>query len=226
MPTKKPEKKVVEKTVLKNEVTTKSKKTNTIAIIAIVITIIFFWAPIVGLILGIIALLQIKKNKESGKGIAIVSIVLSSIFLILQVALIAFMVFGAKYLGSTVAGKNTINLAQDGNSISIGNASLPSTFPKDVPIYPGSKATVAVMTKDNDYGATLTTEDSVEKVNSYYKGELFKLGWTPDDTQSDPSNSTEPTTVYKKESATLSIITITDKKSSKTNIIIAYKKNQ
>lgn len=163
MPTKKQEKKIAEKTATKKEVVTKAKKTNTIAIIAIVMTIIFFWAPIVGLILGIIALFQIKKNNESGKGIAIVSIVLSSIFMVIQIALIVFMIFGANYLGSTVAGKNTINLAQNGNSISIGNASLPATFPKDVPIYPGSKVTVAVKTKDSDYGATLTTEDSAKR---------------------------------------------------------------
>lgn len=63
-------------------------------------------------------------------------------------------------------------------------------------------------------------------MNSYYKEELSKLGWTADDSLSDSSNSTEPTIAYKKESATLSIITVVDKKSSKTNIIIAYKKNQ
>ena len=61
------------------------KKTNTISIFAIILTFLLFTIPIVGLVLWIIALVQINKRKEGGKGLAIASIVISSIFIVLQI---------------------------------------------------------------------------------------------------------------------------------------------
>lgn len=58
------------------------KKYNLFAILSIIFTFVIY--P-VGLIFGIIALKQIKKTKEEGKGLAMVSIILGLIFLVLVV---------------------------------------------------------------------------------------------------------------------------------------------
>lgn len=50
--------------------------TNIMAILSLIFSFIFF--PL-GLIFGIIALKQIKQNNESGKGIAIAGVIISSI---------------------------------------------------------------------------------------------------------------------------------------------------
>lgn len=57
--------------------TTSSGKTNTLAIVGLILAI--FIAPI-GLILSIIALVKINKSKEGGKGLAIAGIIIGSLF--------------------------------------------------------------------------------------------------------------------------------------------------
>jgi zinc transporter ZupT len=64
---------------------TTSGKTNTMAIMALVLTFVF---PPIGLIIGVIALRQIKKTKESGKGLAVAAVALSSLWVGLLVAVI------------------------------------------------------------------------------------------------------------------------------------------
>ncbi len=66
----------------------KEKSTNTISILAIIFTFLFW--PL-GLILGIVSLSQIKKSKEKGKVLAITSIVLSSIALLFTLFFIVAM---------------------------------------------------------------------------------------------------------------------------------------
>jgi len=61
------------------------KKYNTLSILAIIFTFVFY--P-VGLILGIIALSQIKKTKEKGRGLALTPIVIGFILLALIVIVI------------------------------------------------------------------------------------------------------------------------------------------
>ena len=59
-----------------------AKKYNTLSILSIIFAFIF--SP-VGLVLGIIALSQIKKSGERGKGLAIFSIIWGAILLMLVV---------------------------------------------------------------------------------------------------------------------------------------------
>ena len=61
------------------------KKYNTLCILAIIFSFVFY--P-VGLILGIIALSQIKKTKEKGRGLALTPIVIGFILLALIVIVI------------------------------------------------------------------------------------------------------------------------------------------
>jgi hypothetical protein len=157
------------------------QKTNTISIIAIVLTFLLFTIPIVGLILGIVALVQLKKKNEGGKGLAIASIVISSIFIVLQIIFWIAIVSLANFGDSLVNSNRSLNFNQNGNSISIGgNVALPANFPSDVPIYPGSKIKLATKSEKGDYSVTLTTSDSQEKVSSYYKEQMAAKGWVLD----------------------------------------------
>lgn len=62
------------------------QKTPTLAILALIFS---FLIPIVGLILGIISLIDIKKNQNlKGRGLAIASIIISVIYMIIILALL------------------------------------------------------------------------------------------------------------------------------------------
>jgi len=161
------------------------KKTNTLAIVALVLSILLFVAfPLLGIILGVIALSQIKKSGENGKGLAIASIVISSIGLVVSIlSLIFFFVFLSQFQKTAKdygidTKTGSIEYKKDGDSYSIGSAKLPDGFPSDVPIYPGSKITSAIKNKDTKFIVTLTTNDSKDKVESYYNDELSAEGWS------------------------------------------------
>lgn len=160
------------------------KKTNTISIFAIILTFLLFTIPIVGLALGIIALVQINKRKEGGKGLAIASIVISSIFIVLQIIFWIFIVSLASLGDGITNGRRSFTFNKDGNSVSLGgNVSLPSGFPSDVPIYPDSKIKLSTKSDKGDYSVTLTTQDGQSKVADYYKNEMVSKGWTSGDEQ-------------------------------------------
>jgi uncharacterized membrane protein len=59
------------------------KKTNTLTIIGFILA---FFFPLVGLILCIIGLQQIKKRKEKGRELAIAGIIISSVFMLVILA--------------------------------------------------------------------------------------------------------------------------------------------
>ncbi|MCX6742016.1 MAG: DUF4190 domain-containing protein [Candidatus Pacearchaeota archaeon] len=61
------------------------KHWNTLAILGFIFAFIF---NIVGLILSIIALVQINKSHEKGKGLAIAGLILSIIFVILTIIIV------------------------------------------------------------------------------------------------------------------------------------------
>ena len=72
---------------------TSHPKTNVLAIVSLVMA---FFVPLIGLILSIVALNQIKKSSESGKGIAIAGIVISIIVMLAQfIIVVAFSIIVA-----------------------------------------------------------------------------------------------------------------------------------
>ena len=167
------------------------KKTNTISIFAIILTFLLFTIPIVGLILGIVALVQIKKRNEGGKGLAIASIVISSILIVLQIAFVGFMLWLASVGNGISSGRQKFTFNVNGNSVALGG--LPNGFPADVVIYPGSKVFVAGKSNDNQYAATLSTSDTVAKIKSYYKTQMLANGWAEVQSQSaDQAESNQP----------------------------------
>lgn len=73
---------------------------------------------------------------------------------------------------------------QSGDSISaLPDVALPEDLPDDIPIYPGSTPKIAG-TVQGSFGASpstsivLVTTDSAEKVQTFYKTEIEKHGWT------------------------------------------------
>jgi hypothetical protein len=62
------------------------QKTNTLSIVGLVMSLI---VPIVGLVLSIMALFQIKKTNQKGKGLAIAGVVVSTVMVLLTVAALA-----------------------------------------------------------------------------------------------------------------------------------------
>lgn len=209
-----------------NKTAPHSEKTNTLAIIALVVSILFFIGlPILGLILGIVALSQLKKKGEQGKGLAIASIIISVIGIILNIVIVVI-VWGSALVINKAArdnglnvNNNSINLNKDGNSLSIGDAKIPAGFPSDVPIYPGSKVVLASKTNQGNYSVSLTTSDAKSKVDSYYQTELVNNGWTTADGNSIDFGTFSGSSLVK-GSQKLSLITNETKSSNKNQTMI------
>ncbi len=160
-------------------------KTNTVSIFAIILTFLLFTIPVIGLILGIVALVQIKKRNEGGKGLAIASIVFSSIFIIVQLVFLGFVVWLMSVGNNISSGRQSLTFNVNGNTVALG--ALPNGFPADVSIYPGSKIFLAGKSNNNEYAVTLSTTDSKEKVKNYYKTQMTANGWT----ESQPQATTQ-----------------------------------
>jgi hypothetical protein len=189
-------------------------KTNGLAVAALICA---FFIPIIGLILGIVALVQIKKSHEGGKGLAIASIVVS----VTITLLVTLAVFGSIFAFSQFAKQNGVNIdtkngsvdvkGKDGESLSIGNAKVPEGFPADVPIYKPSDVIVSLKVKDG-YNVTLATNDSSQQVADYYKSELAKNGWTNQDTSA--VFNANVAQAYQKGNTNLVIVIGNDQKAS------------
>lgn len=81
--------------------TNTNEKTNTLAIIGLIVA---FFVPLVGAILGHVALSQIKKTGEGGRGVALAGVIIGWVFTALSILgallfFIPFFVFGVDVLG-------------------------------------------------------------------------------------------------------------------------------
>jgi hypothetical protein len=124
-------------------------------------------------------------------------------------------------LGDLEKGQMTFTDEKTGTKVDIGSNKLPDTFPKDFPVYPGSKVTAVLsgteQGKSSGFWVTLTTPDSLDKVTAYYKTGLKTNGWT--ETASYTSGDTTTQTVSKGVySGTIGITRGAD--SSETEIVI------
>ncbi len=72
--------------------------------------------------------------------------------------------------------KVTVTDTKGHGSVQFGaGASVPDDWPKDVPVYPGAKVTLAIASKDTGskgYALTLESKDSPKAVHDYYKSKL------------------------------------------------------
>ncbi|WFR67180.1 DUF4190 domain-containing protein [Curtobacterium flaccumfaciens] len=76
-------------------------RTNTLAIISLVLA---FVAPLIGFILGFVALSQVKRRGEGGRGLALAAVIVGGAITLLYVILIAVAVLAAVSAPSTTYG--------------------------------------------------------------------------------------------------------------------------
>ena len=200
-------------------------KTSGMAIASLILAFLF---PLIGLILGIVALSSIKKSGEKGKGLAIAGIIISIVIMISGIAAGYAIYYSAnkavKDAGLNVDANNkTVTVNKDGKSVSLGeNAKLPDGFPSDVPIYKPSDVLAALNSGEQEYSASLVSPDSVSKISSYYASELPKQGWTSSDDTSSVTLQNGSIATFTKGDRTLGVIIASDPNSSnKTSITLS-----
>ncbi len=81
-----------------------STKTNSLAIWGFILAI---FLPLIGLILSIVAISQIKKKNEGGKGLAIAGIVIGGILFFFQFLIFVALVNGAKNISTSTTSSNS-----------------------------------------------------------------------------------------------------------------------
>ena len=82
-----------------------------------------------------------------------------------------------------------------------GDAKVPDTFPKDVPVYAGTKVLMSINVPN---GANLILEsgDSVEKIVAFYKSKMTGAGWKEEMSMNQPNTTI---LAYKKEPRTVQL---------------------
>lgn len=103
------------------------------------------------------------------------------LFVIALVLTVAVMLAGAgcKSIQQQAAEKQAEKILEKATGENIEVGSLPSDFPSDIPIYPGSSIlTSSIDTETENAYATLQTDDSTSKVTEWYKSNLESKGWT------------------------------------------------
>jgi len=94
---------------------------------------------------------------------------------------------------------------------------IPSDFPSDVPVYPGSKAIVVVnTTADHTASLSLQTDDSTDKVLNWYVDQ-FKTGWKQEASMNLGDGQIR---MYSKDKVRIQIMISLNKDENKTTIIV------
>lgn len=118
-------------------------------------------------------------------------------------------------------GKMSFTDNKTGAKIDIGSGTIPDSFPKDFPIYPGAKVVSAMsgaqQGKSGGFWVTVSTGDTMDKVTTYYKGAFASNGWTEGANFSAGGVTTESVTKGN-WSGSLSVTPNSDKK--ETDIVI------
>jgi hypothetical protein len=70
-----------------------------------------------------------------------------------------------------------VKMKDGSGSVEVGNASLPDSWPKDVPVYAGAKIQYSGSQADGNQGVIAMSMDAPEKILAYYKETLMKDGW-------------------------------------------------
>ncbi len=128
---------------------------------------------------------------------------------------------------STDSGSGSTNDPESGETTTPGSlggnlsTEIPSNFPKDIPVYPGSKVGVSSNdTKKGESLVNLNSTDASSKVLSYYKSNLPKNGWKLDQ----EFNLFGNTLLFSKGDQQLTIVILGDEKGA--NITLTVTKKQ
>lgn len=183
---------------------------------------------------------QTNENKKSTNPLVFVGIGCLVLLVVVGVGISFALKFFAKNIGTSLVekaiesktgvktqlsdlekGKMTLTDEKTGTTIDIGSSTIPSSFPKDFPLYPGMKLLSSMAgsgkTSDSGYWLTFSTPDSFDTVSAYYKSELTKKGWKEQGTFTSGSSLTTAVS-NAKYSGSLSITRESDSK--ETNVII------
>lgn len=97
------------------------------------------------------------------------------------------------------------------------NVTIPADFPKDVPVYPGSKAASVVISSSGDKSSSLSlkSSDDSAKVVKWYEDTLKAQGWTQEQTMTAAGVDLRN---YKKDGVQLSV-TVTSGGEESTTVI-------
>ena len=121
---------------------------------------------------------------------------------------------------TTTTGGTTGGTTTDDNSSFSFSGTLPSGFPTDAPIYPGSKVGYS-SSSNGEYSVTLSTTAKVADVMAYYKQNLPKNGWTIESEQSFFGSSI----TAKKSGKELTVLSFGDDKEADQTYILSVKAN-
>jgi hypothetical protein len=130
-------------------------------------------------------------------------------------------------LGDIEKGKLSFTDEKTGAKVDVGSTTLPDTFPKDFPVYPGAKVTGVLSGsekgKTTGVWVTFTTSDSKDTVSAYYKANLKSNGWTEESTFSGGDTVTQ--TVSKGNlSGTVGITRASDAKETEIIVMLGAEK--
>jgi hypothetical protein len=115
-------------------------------------------------------------------------------------------------------GKVTMETKEGTSTFSSGgNAKVPDTFPKDVQVYAGAKV-MASMSVPKGQHLILESGDSIEKIITFYKGQMTGGGWKEEMSMNQGESSM---LVYKKEQRTVSIVVASSGKTSQIQLTVA-----
>jgi hypothetical protein len=154
-----------------------------------------------------------KQTKKGLPTIAIVGIGCVGILVLAGIIMtvagkVIFSKFGAGLLQKGIESKTGVKMdltggkegisftdSKTGETVSIGEQKIPDNFPKDFPIYPGSKpaGTMSGSNTQKDslgFWVVFSTDDSLEKVKAYYDKQLKSNGWTIENTMTIDKSAT------------------------------------
>lgn len=187
---------------------------------------------------------EATSNKSSGmKPVVIVGIVCLVLLFIVGTALSLGMKFFAKKAGTSVLqgvienqtgvktnltdiekGKFSVTDTKTGQTVNVGGETLPDTFPKDFPVYPGAKVAASVSNiqqgKGNGMLVTFTTPDGLDKVVPFYKSGLSTNGWT---TTSSFDSDTTQTWAITKGTTEGSVSIVSEKNETTIQVVLGQK---
>ncbi len=109
-----------------------------------------------------------------------------------------------------------VTIETDEGKVTVGTNKVPDSFPSDITVYKGSEV-VATAEANGDVTLQLKTSDSVSKVNTFYKGDLSKNGWS----QTSATDYLGTSTITSEKGGRIaSVVIATDEADNKTTILI------
>lgn len=113
---------------------------------------------------------------------------------------------------------------QDGQGTFSSKAELPENYPSDIPVYPGAEVVYSVVKDGDGSNVTWRTNDSLQRVVSYYEAQLAGQSWAKAEGQ--PTYFTAGIGFAEKSPRSLAIIASEENKDgNKSTVIVVTEKS-